>query len=115
MWSKNVFHDGVYEYDVLLYVANWPAPRRNVWDILLKARAIENQACVLGVNTVGRDGNNVEYSGGTIAINAKGETLKKANDNKEEVIVTTLSYEELSNFREKFKVGMDWDRFTLSP
>lgn len=113
VWSKNVFRDGVYEYDLMLYVANWPAPRRAVWDTLLKARAIENQSYVLGVNRVGTDGNNVEYSGGTVAIDARGQVLKQAADNKEGIVAVTLSYDELHSFREKFKVGMDWDRFTL--
>lgn len=114
VWSKNVFQDGMYEYDVSFYIANWPAPRREVWDILLKARAIENQAYVLGVNRVGVDGKDLEYSGGTAFIDAKGRTMKAASDHREEAITATLSYEELLNFREKFKVGLDWDKFSLN-
>ncbi|HKK10773.1 MAG TPA: amidohydrolase [Bacteroidales bacterium] len=113
VWSKNVYHDGMYEYDVLIYVANWPAPRRQVWDALLTARALENQSYVLGVNCVGKDGNGVDYSGGTIIRDAKGRIIKKAQDHKVEAITASLSYQELLDFREKFKVGMDWDRFEI--
>lgn len=113
VWAKNIFRDGMYEYDVLIYIANWPKPRRHVWDTLLKARAIENQAHVLGVNRVGKDGNDVHYDGGTVILDAKGQPIKSAADNKTESITATLSFDELQRFREKFKVGMDWDLFEI--
>lgn len=113
VWSKNLYQDEGYEYDILIYVANWPSPRRSVWDTLLKARAIENQSYVLGVNRVGKDGNGLAYNGGSTFIDPKGHVLKAAVDGKEESITQVLSYQELVDFRKKFNVAQDWDRFKL--
>ncbi len=113
VWSKNVFYDGMYGYDVLIYIANWPQSRVHVWKKLLDARAIENQAYVLGVNRVGKDGKGLDYSGGTRVIDAKGDLVNVVQDNEEGVIRQTLSYKHLADFREKFKVGLDWDLFDI--
>jgi omega-amidase len=85
-------------YDVLLYVANWPQKRVNHWNSLLIARAIENQAYVLGVNRVGLDANNLQYSGNSKAINALGEVIT-SNEMDENVTLTTLKKEELITIR----------------
>ena len=61
------------EYDLLIYVANWPVPRRKVWDILLQARALENISYVCGVNRIGKDGNSFSYNGGSAIYSYKGE------------------------------------------
>ena len=113
VWSKNDFNNDQYGYDMLLYVANWPHSRVHVWKKLLDARAIENQAYVIGVNRVGKDGNGVDYSGGTRLIDAKGDLVNSVPDYKEGVLKHTVSYKELADFREKFKVGLDWDRFEI--
>ncbi len=85
-------------YDVLLYVANWPEKRVSHWNALLTARAIENQAYVLGVNRVGTDANNLAYSGDSKIINALGESFS-LNKNEETVLTQVLQMEELAKVR----------------
>ena len=108
VWSRNLG-----DYDMLIYIASWPESRREVWNTLLKARAIENQVYVIGVNRVGKDGEGISYSGDTVIINPKGQIVKKANDYHEEIISAELSLNELNRFREKFPVFLDADEFKL--
>lgn len=114
VWSKNRFKNGIFEYDLAVYVANWPAVRVYPWDVLLKARAIENQAFVLGVNRVGTDGLGNNYSGHSRLIDARGKVLSEAPENEEASPCISLSGEDLSEFRKKFNVGRDWDTFELT-
>ncbi len=100
------------DYDVLIYVANWPAPRQQVWEILTRARAIENQAYLLGVNRVGRDGLDVAHTGGTCAINPLGDEMHRM-DHKPGIQTVTLDLEKLWEFREKFPVWKDADQFSV--
>lgn len=109
VWSRNTGN----EYDLLLYVANWPASRRHVWDALLPARTLENMSYVCGVNRVGVDGNNLSYNGGSIVYSPKGETLAKAPDDMESVITVEINLESLRNLREKFPVWKDADEFSF--
>lgn len=111
VWSKNRYYDGNYEYDLLIYVANWPQSRAHAWKTLLTARAIENQAYAIGVNRIGSDGNNLPYSGDSQIINAKGFPIAAIQENKEDYVTKTLSYKDLTEFREKFNVGPDWNKF----
>ncbi|ADB41399.1 nitrilase family protein [Spirosoma linguale] len=103
-----------FDYDLLLYVANWPAARRNPWNTLLQARAIENLSYVVGVNRVGQDGNGHPYSGDSAVIDFKGEVLFRETD-VETVHQQTLSLDELRAFRTKFPANLDADSFTLLP
>lgn len=100
------------DYDLLVYVANWPAPRHMVWEPLLRARAIENQAFVLGVNRTGRDGEGVDHAGGTCAIDHMGSVLHSL-DNNPGVLQVSVDLDEIREFREKFPVWKDADPFTL--
>jgi predicted amidohydrolase len=100
------------DYDVLFYVANWPAPRQPVWESLTRARAIENQAYVLGVNRVGMDGAGVDHVGGTCAFDPMGQTLQIMGD-REGILTVTLKLEKVREFRQKFPVWKDADRFSL--
>ncbi len=116
VWSRNRYETdrSTYAnaaYDVLIYIANWPKARVAAWDKLLLARAIENQAYVIGVNRVGQDGNGIMYSGNSTVIDSKGEPLIVPITDEVVVKNCHLSYSELVNFREKFPVGMDADRF----
>ena len=110
VWSRNVNNC----YDLLIYVANWPKPRRNVWDALLTARAIENQAYVCGVNRVGIDGYGLNYDGGSAIYSAKGKILAKVDDGQEGCVTATIDLNNLTAFREKFPVWMDSDSFTIT-
>lgn len=108
VWSRNNN-----EYDLLVYVANWPRQRDEVWNTLLKARAIENQAYVAGVNRVGADGQMIHYSGHSQVLDAKGTFLANTEINKEAVIQASLSYSELQRFRAVFPVLNDADSYSL--
>ena len=100
------------DYDVLLYVANWPKPRIAAWDTLLKARAIENMAYCIGVNRIGKDANKLSYSGHSAVYDCLGEQM--AYSEKEEIIFATLSEEHIVSTREKLKFLNDRDTFTLN-
>ncbi|MCB1552459.1 MAG: amidohydrolase [Xanthomonadales bacterium] len=100
------------EYDLLVFVANWPAPRRNAWRTLLRARAIENLACCVGVNRCGEDGNGVAYAGDSVALDHLGEVLVECGAG-EQVVTTCLDGESLQRFRERFPAHRDADRFEL--
>ncbi len=113
VWSKNGYQDGQYEYDVLFYIANWPHMRNHHWIQLLIARAIENQAYVIGVNRVGKDKNRIDHTGDSMVINPEGKILYQAEPNKEDIQTLKLSYNEMADFRKQFNVALDWDRFEI--
>ena len=100
------------DYDVLLYVANWPARRRAAWSALLRARAIENVCYVVGVSRVGKDGNGASYSGDSIALDFLGQVLGGDRDG-EFVETVVLDRESLASFRRDFPVHLDADDFEL--
>ncbi len=113
VWCRNrVADSGKLAYDLLLCVANWPAVRSDAWMTLLRARAIENQSYVLGVNRVGTDGNGIDYNGNSVVMNAEGDILSRRVD-EEALLSVTLSYEELQAQRQRFPVHLDADRFSL--
>ena len=101
------------DYDLALYVANWPAPRALHWQALLLARAIENQAYVAGCNRVGSDGNQHQYSGDSRIISPQGEILSAAEPFAQARLDATLSLEALNAYRERFPAWRDADGFTL--
>lgn len=108
VWSRNR-----QEYDLLVYVANWPASRADVWNTLLKARAIENQTYLAGVNRVGVDGKMIPYSGNSQILNAKGLVMAESLKDEEGIITAGLSWTELVKFRTTFPVLDDADTFYL--
>ncbi len=114
VWSKNTYRNGEHEYDFLVYPSNWPHSRVYVWRSLLIARAMENQAYVIGVNRIGTDGYGIRYSGNSMVVDPKGIIISEAGD-KEEILQVTLSMEELELYRESYKIALDWDRFTIEP
>ncbi len=113
VWSKNTFCNEKFEYDVLIYVANWPASRSHPWKQLLIARAIENQSYVVGVNRIGKDEVGNSYSGDSLIVDPKGHIISDFEPNQEKLGHYNLSAKMLNDFREKFNVGYDWDRFRL--
>lgn len=114
VWARQKPQTGTGEefYDILLYVANWPERRSHAWKTLLTARAIENQAYVIGLNRVGNDGNDIYYSGDSSLIDPLGNVLwQQAHD---EISFTyTLNSEHLSSVRKQFPFLNDADNFLL--
>jgi predicted amidohydrolase len=108
VWSRN---QG--DYDLLIYVANWPESRRHVWRNLLVARALENQVYVIGVNRIGKDGQGLTYSGDSMVIDPKGYIISNTEPYTESVETIELSLQSLNKFRKKFPVGKDADDFEI--
>lgn len=104
---------GEAEYDVLIYVANWPERRSLAWKTLLQARAIENQSYVIGVNRVGMDGNNIYHSGDSLIVDPMGEILYTKKD-AEDVFTIALDKAVLETVREKLPFLKDADRFQIN-
>lgn len=108
VWSRNTSN-----YDLLIYVAVWPASRMVAWDALLKARAIENMCYCVGINIVGKDGNQHDYSGHSAAYDVMGERIDNIPVGKEAVEIVTLKKETLTQNRTKFNFLADQDRFSI--
>ena len=110
IWARNIKDN---PYDVLIYVANWPEVRSYPWKHLLIARAIENQAYVVGVNCVGEDGNGLVHSGDSMVCNPRGEIISTPNSHRESSESVSLSLLYLQEFRKTFPVLMDGDEFEI--
>ena len=108
VWSRNRN-----DYDLLINSANWPESRRDVWITLLKARALENQCFVAGVNRIGIDGAGIRYCGDSMILGPKGELIAEGKQNEESVVSGDISIDELSGFRSKFSVWKDGDNFAI--
>jgi len=113
VWGKNTFANGNFEFDCLLYVANWADKRREAWMSLLVARAIDNQSYVIGLNRVGTDGNGVSYSGDSMVVNPRGKIILQIPAYKEATEIISLAYSEMQACRQQFPMSLDWDRFTI--
>ncbi len=109
VWSRNRNN----EYDLLLYTASFPHARMDAWDALLRARAIENQAYVCGVNRVGNDGNAVSYSGHSVLLDFKGRELRSFPEFESAIATVEISKSELDHFRQRFAFWQDADDFRL--
>lgn len=118
VWSRNLKRGtgaaAKYDYDVLLYVANWPAIRSYAWSQLLIARSIENQCYVAGVNRVGEDGNGVEHSGNSVVLDPLGQSISKMKPNKAGVETVQLNWKALQDLRKRFPVLNDADTFSIA-
>ncbi len=115
VWSRNGYDRvaGHFDYDLVLYVANWPAARRYAWSTLLRARAIENLSYCIGVNRVGTDGNNIAYVGDSVILDFLGQPLIELGA-QEQVVTSTLDPASLGAHRERFPAWMDTDNFTIN-
>jgi predicted amidohydrolase len=109
-----VFSRNTEKYDLLIYVANWPKPRINAWDILLKARSVENMCYTIGVNRLGFDTNNLEYNGHSQAIDFMGNSLLEPQETGG-VFIVKLDKEELLETRNRLGFLNDSDSFELQP
>uniref|UniRef100_UPI0040492B05 amidohydrolase n=1 Tax=Flavobacterium sp. TaxID=239 RepID=UPI0040492B05 len=107
-----IFARNTDNYDILIFVANWPKPRINAWDVLLQARAIENMSYVVGVNRVGEDASGHQYIGHSQIVDFMGKNMVSA-ENKAGIFTSILSKEDLENARSRFKFLDDRDVFRL--
>jgi len=108
VWSRNIA-----DYDLVVYVANWPKPRIAAWDALLKARAIENMSYCIGVNRIGLDEKQNEYCGHSAGYDVLGNIMAPIKPNKEQIEVVTLEKKHISYYRNKLKFLNDKDTFTI--
>lgn len=113
VWARQQSQEEGPEYDLLIYVANWPARRAHAWKSLLPARAIENQSYVIGLNRVGEDGNGHYYSGDSLVIDPLGQTLFHQADT-ETIHTITLEKKSLEEVRDQMPFWKDGDPFLLS-
>jgi predicted amidohydrolase len=100
-------------YDLLICPSNWPTARASTWQVLLKARAMENQCYVCGVNRIGEDGIAIPHQGDSILLDFKGKTIADTTQNEESVVTGVVEKEALERFRKKFPVWMDADDFEI--
>lgn len=108
VWARNVE-----DYDVLIYVANWPKPRVSAWDTLLKARAIENMSYCIGVNRVGVDGVDATYSGHSACYDVLGNMISSIHPNREQTEIVTIEKRHITAYRNKLKFLNDKDSFSI--
>jgi predicted amidohydrolase len=108
VWSR-----GINDFDLMIVIANWPAARQSAWQVLLPARAVENQCYVAGVNRTGDDGNDVRYAGDSAVFDYLGKPVVTCADQPCTETVR-LSGGALERYREKFPAWLDADRFTIN-
>ncbi|CAL2079444.1 Omega-amidase YafV [Tenacibaculum sp. 190524A05c] len=108
VWARNVE-----DYDLLLYVASWPEKRISAWDALLKARAIENMSYTIGVNRIGKDGNDYAYVGHSIIVDCLGEALSKEKNETAEIISVQIHKNTQEEVRNKLGFLKDRDKFSI--
>lgn len=109
VWARNVNN----EYDLLIYVANWPEARKSVWNTLLRARAIENMSYVCGVNRIGKDNNGLNHSGNSMIVDPRGEKMEEAPENTTTTITVSIDKNSLIKDRNIFPVWKDADSFEI--
>ena len=116
-WSRNInwsqHFERNHQYEVLIYVANWPERRSHAWKSLLVAIAIENQCYVIGVNRIGTDGNDIAYSGDSMIISPQGEIISKTKSNEESIETIELNLKDLLDYRISFPANYDADEFEI--
>jgi omega-amidase len=113
VWARQQSQEDNPEYDLLMYVANWPDRRVHAWKTLLQARAIENQCYVVGVNRTGDDGNGIHYSGESMVVDAMGEVLYTKKE-VEDIFTITLQKDHLETVRQKLPFWKDADQFNIN-
>ena len=113
VWARQQMQEDGPEYDLLIYVANWPERRNHAWKTLLQARAIENQCYVVGINRVGNDGNNIYHSGDSMVVDPLGEILYHKKD-EEDIFTLALDKKHLETIRTKLPFLKDADRFIIT-
>ncbi|MBO4741652.1 MAG: nitrilase family protein [Bacteroidales bacterium] len=108
-WVRNHFADGFFDYDIAIYVANWPAIRSKAWQRLLQARSIENLSYTIGVNRVGNDANGTPHSGNSMVVSPNGNVIHQLESGAETLGIFSLKHSNLERYRTKYPFYMDWD------
>ncbi len=108
-----VFSRNNENYDVLIYLANWPTQRIDAWNALLRARGIENQCYTIGVNRIGKDDNGISFNGSSKIFSASGKELLSTRKNKETVMQINISIADLKKLRKKMNFLHDQDKFII--
>lgn len=115
VWSRNRLINGDFDYDCLIYIANWPEKRSHAWKSLLVARAIENQCYLIAVNRIGIDGNDINHSGDSGVFDFLGNRISKTERFGDKVETVKLFRKELEEFRTQFPMLLDADNFQINP
>lgn len=113
VWLRNSYINQEFDYDIMINVANWPSSRNTAWETLIKARAIENQCYVIGVNRTGNDGYNTPHLGNSMVCNLEGKTILESKS-AEGLFHFTLNKKDLETSRLRFNPALDWDLFELT-
>jgi len=115
VWARNKYNkeSNTHDYDVLVYIANWPNVRKQTYMTLLKARAIENQTYVIWVNRIGIDAQGVSFSGDSLWVDPLGIIQKQVSENEKAILYAAIDLDKLTVLRRGYKVGLDWDAFTV--
>lgn len=114
VWARQQLQNGLPEFDLIIYVANWPERRNHAWKTLLQARAIENQCYVIGVNRVGSDGHDIYHSGDSMVVDPMGEVIYNKT-HEEDVFTMNLKKEKLEEVRTRLPFWKDGDNFIIQP
>ena len=113
VWSKNTFRDNAYEYDLIVYVTNWPSTRSLAFTSLLRARAIENMAYSAGSNRIGSDGKQYDFDGTSMVAAPDGEIIMDLGKDRDATGTITLDPKPMLELRSRLGVGYDWDKFAF--
>lgn len=113
-WVRNHYANSCFDYDIAVYVANWPATRVKAWQRLLQARSIENQSYTIGVNRVGKDALDTPHSGSSMVVSPNGNAIHQLENDVECVRIFSLSHSNLDRYRKKYPFHLDWDDFIIS-
>lgn len=112
LWCRNAYENGVFRYDCLVFLTNFPQARMETLKVLARARAIENEAFVVVVNRIGKDGNGTRYNGKSLIISPLGKVLAEGNENEEQILTIEMDKNELEKVRQKFLFYQDWDELS---
>ncbi len=113
VWARNTYTNTEFEYDCLLYIANWPERRAHHWKSLLVARAIENLSYCIGVNRIGADGKGLTHCGNSMVVDPQGNVTLPLADSEQGLIELVLERKQLLDWRNRFNVAQDWDHFNI--
>lgn len=108
-WVRNHYAQGCFDYDIAVFIANWPATRVKAWQRLLQARSIENQSYTIGVNRVGNDALDTPHSGSSLVVSPNGNVIHQLENDVECVRIFSLNHSNLDRYRKKYPFHLDWD------